>query len=57
MMRVIGYRLPWFMSLSITKLSIAMMTMIMAQPMKICKGKKKEIQSFHNLPIIEAYMQ
>jgi hypothetical protein len=32
--------------------------MIMAQPMKICKGKKKkEIQSFHNLPIIEAYMQ
>jgi hypothetical protein len=45
-------------SLSITKLSIAMMTMIMAQPMKICKGKKKEnIQSFHNLPIIEAYMQ
>jgi hypothetical protein len=27
------------------------------QPMKICKGKKKEIQSFHNLPIIEAYMQ
>jgi hypothetical protein len=29
----------------------------MAQPMKICKGKKKEIQSFHNLPIIEAYMQ
>jgi hypothetical protein len=39
------------------KLSIAMMTMIMAQPMKICKGKKKEIQSFHNLSIIEAYMK
>jgi hypothetical protein len=28
MMRVIGHRPPWFMSLSITKLSIAMMTMI-----------------------------
>ncbi len=42
MMRVIGHRPPWFVSLSITKLSIAMMmTMIMAQPMKICKGKKK----------------
>jgi hypothetical protein len=41
MMKVIGHRAPWFMSLSITRSSVAMMTMIMAQPMKICKGKKK----------------
>jgi hypothetical protein len=41
MMRVIGHRPPWFVSLSITKLSIAMMTMIMAQPIKICKREEK----------------